>query len=37
VETEEQAAFLLANGVQYAQGWLFGAPVPASTLARSHR
>ncbi len=32
VETEEQAQFLLRRGVRYAQGWLFGRPVPIDSL-----
>jgi diguanylate cyclase (GGDEF)-like protein len=32
VETEEQHARLMALGCQYAQGYLFGRPVPAEAL-----
>jgi diguanylate cyclase (GGDEF)-like protein/PAS domain S-box-containing protein len=33
VETEEQLAFLMANGCRQAQGFLFGSPVPVRQLA----
>ncbi len=32
VETEEQLAFLTANGCRQAQGYLFGPPVPVGRL-----
>ncbi|MEX0957985.1 MAG: EAL domain-containing protein [Burkholderiales bacterium] len=34
VETEAQLTFLNAYGCQYAQGFLFGQPMPADELAR---
>ena len=32
VETEEQRRFLLQNGCQYGQGYLFAKPVPADEI-----
>ncbi|KAB2689888.1 EAL domain-containing protein [Brucella intermedia] len=38
VETEEQAAFLKARGVTYAQGWLFSKPLSGKEfIAYQHR
>ncbi|MEN5250022.1 hypothetical protein ABE548_20015, partial [Brucella pseudintermedia] len=38
VETEEQAAFLKARGVTYAQGWLFSKPLSGREfIAYQHR
>jgi len=35
VETPEQATFLFARGVAYAQGWLYGKPMPMSEFVRA--
>jgi len=35
VETPEQATFLFARGVSYAQGWLYGKPMPMSEFVRA--
>ncbi|MBB3224891.1 EAL domain-containing protein [Pseudoduganella umbonata] len=35
VENVEQAEFLRANGVQYAQGWLFSRAIPFDELCRA--
>jgi len=37
VETEAQKRFLLDNGVQYAQGWLYSKPMKMSELLRAMR
>jgi diguanylate cyclase (GGDEF)-like protein len=35
VQTEEQNAVLLAEGCRYAQGWLYGEPVPLAELTEA--
>ncbi|MDQ0322804.1 sensor c-di-GMP phosphodiesterase-like protein [Pararhizobium capsulatum DSM 1112] len=37
VETEDQAAFLRARGVNFAQGWLFSRPLPAKEFIGFHK
>ena len=37
IESEAQAAFLRARGVQYGQGWLFGKPMPFAEVAAQVR
>jgi EAL domain-containing protein (putative c-di-GMP-specific phosphodiesterase class I) len=34
IETDEQAAFLLANGCGHAQGYRFGRPMPEAQFER---
>jgi sensor c-di-GMP phosphodiesterase-like protein len=34
IESEAQAEFLRAHGVQFGQGWLFGKPLPFGDVAR---
>lgn len=36
VETPEQAKVLFARGVQFAQGWLYGKPMPIGELIRAY-
>lgn len=37
VETEVQATFLEKRGVQYAQGWLFGKPMPIDAFCEKFK
>ena len=37
VETDEQAEFLLTQGVQFGQGWLFGKPIPIDNFCEALR
>lgn len=36
IETQEQADNLIAQGVEFGQGWLYGKPVPAAAFAAFH-
>ncbi len=35
VENKKQMQFLVERGVQYAQGWLFGEPMPVASLCKA--
>ncbi|WP_326998552.1 EAL domain-containing protein [Cupriavidus metallidurans] len=37
VETQEQADYLMARGVRYAQGWLFGKAMPMQDFVSAIR
>lgn len=36
IETQEQADYLIAHGVEFGQGWLYGKPVPAAAFLAFH-
>lgn len=36
IETQEQADYLIAQGVQFGQGWLYGRPLPAAAFVAFH-